>query len=196
MKRTMIIITLLIGTLLLSACDDITIDNIDEIIETNIVYEEPDIINEVVNDMTEDYGSLGALDQTVFTIEEMIVYALQDEYAARGEYIYIMDEFDVTKPFSNIKNSEETHIKLLLPLFTAYSIAMIEDTSSSHLYVIGTLTEAYEIGVIAEINNIAMYNLFLEQEDLPQDLVSAFTSLRDASINHLAAFQKQVDKSN
>lgn len=149
--------------------------------------------NEVID--SSDWGSLSALEETEFTIEEMLIYALQDEFTARAEYIHIMEKFDVTKPFSNIKDSEETHIALLLPLFESYQIEVIDDDSSNHLFEIDTLLEAYEIGVIAEINNIAMYDLFLTQ-DLPDDLIDAFTKLRDASINHLAAFEKNAEKAS
>ena len=151
---------------------------------------EPTFTEESVIEPT-SWGSLSALDDEAYTIEEMLVYALQDEYSARSEYITIMDTYDVTKPFSNIKASEDNHIALLLPLFETYGLEVIEDESLDHLHEIESLEEAYEIGVVAEINNIAMYNAFLTQE-LPDDLINAFTKLRDASENHLAAFEKHA----
>ena len=105
----------------------------------------------------------------------------------------IMEEFNVTKPFSNIYKSEETHISLLIPLFDTYEIDVPDDTSSEHLFDVESLQASFEIGVIAEINNIAMYNLFLTQ-DLPDDVEDVFISLRDASENHLSAFEKNLEK--
>ena len=58
-----------------------------------------------------------------------------------------------------------------------------------------TLNEANQIGVDAEINNIAMYEKFLEQE-LPDDVRTVFEKLKDASENHLAAFEKQVSSAS
>ncbi len=52
--------------------------------------------------------------------------------------------------------------------------------------------EANQIGVDAEINNIAN---FLEQE-LPDDVRTAFEKLKAASENHLAAFEKQVSSAS
>ena len=123
----------------------------------------------------------------------MMIYALQDEYTAKAEYIYIMETVDVTKPFSNINTSEETQIALLSPLFEAYGNVVIDDESMNHLFEIHSLQEAFEIGVVAEINNIAIYELFLTQE-LPNYLRDAFIKLRDASENHLAAFEKNAAK--
>lgn len=145
------------------------------------------------NDEILDWGSGSALSQETFTIEEMLVYAIQDEYTAKSEYIMIMDKFDITKPFSNIYKSEETHISLLLPLFETYEYIVPFDDSENHLFEINSVDEAFDIGVVAEINNIAMYNLFLEQE-LPEDVETVFIQLRDASINHLSAFEKNAAK--
>lgn len=194
-----IFITLFVfTTLLLSGCTSDTSSNTPEVetivsIDTEITYND-ELTNDEVLDQDESYGSTGALKDQEFTIEEMIIYALEDEFAAKAEYQYIIDNFDVTKPFTNIIPSEETHISLLLPLFETYQIDVIEDTSSSHLITISSLEEAFATGVLAEELNIAMYELFLTQDDLPADLVDVFTKLRDASINHLAAFQKNLDR--
>lgn len=195
--KSIIIISL---SLLLVGCEteqDILQDIEDDTVTTTIISD--DSVNDVVvldSAVDNEYGSLGALNDMDFTIEEMLIYAIQDEYAARSEYEYILNTFDVTKPFSNIITSEETHIALLIPLFEEFSITLPPDTSSEHLLDIDSLEETFAVGVIAEEYNIAMYNAFLDQEDLPESLVDAFTKLRDASINHLAAFQKNADRYN
>jgi hypothetical protein len=48
-------------------------------------------------------------------------------------------------------------------------------------------------GVQAEIDNIAMYDSFLQQT-LPEDVKLVFVELRDASKNHLASFQRQLKR--
>ncbi len=180
-----IIILLLLVVLTGCSTDELT----ETIINITVIEETTNTLEELSHD---NYGSLAALEQDVFTIEEMLVYALQDEYTARAEYEYIMSIYGDQNPFSNIILSEERHIEMLLPLFTTYNITLIEDTSSDHLFEFSSLQETYDIGVIAEINNIAMYNKFLETEHLPNDLIDVFTKLRDASINHLAAFEKKA----
>lgn len=138
---------------------------------------------------SEDYGSAGALAKESYTMEEMLQYAIQDERLALAEYQLIMDEFDVTRPFSNIIRSENTHIELVTPLFEKYGIAIPEDTAKDLVVKPETLVAAFETGVQAEVNNIAMYQEFLKQE-LPEDVRLVFEKLSGASENHLAAFEK------
>lgn len=142
---------------------------------------------------TSDYGSSGALAKTEYSLLEMLTYAIQDEYTARAEYVKIMEVYGVQKPFSNIKMSEENHIAMLIPLFEKYGFEVPVDDAADHVVVPSSLLEAYKIGVQAEINNIAMYDAFLKQE-LPSDVRSAFIKLRDASYNHLNAFQTKVEQ--
>jgi hypothetical protein len=193
MKQFIIGTILLISILLLSGCENISEDSATNTLST--IQETMDVSDEYIEIGEDSYGSVSALDQTTFTIEEMLIFALQDEYAARAEYDYILSTFDITKPFSNIIKSEETHISLILPLFDTYNLSVLEDTSDSHLISIESVEEAFDIGVQAEIFNIDMYNLFLEQDDLPDDVKDVFIKLRDASLNHLAAFEKNAAKS-
>ena len=52
---------------------------------------------------------------------------------------------------------------------------------------------ALEIGVQAELDNIAMYEAFLE-EDLPEDVRDVFERLMAASKNHLEAFRRGLQR--
>ncbi len=146
----------------------------------------------VVEDIN-GFGAMGAESDEAYTLEEMLTYAIQDEYLARAEYEKLIDEFDVDRPFTNIIKAEETHIELLKPLFESYDIPIPSDTSEDHLMIPNDLKAVFEIGVQAEIDNIAMYESFLS-EDLPDDVRSVFESLKTASESHLRAFQKNLDK--
>lgn len=141
----------------------------------------------------EGYGAVGALTDQDLTVGDMLAYAAQDEYLARGEYAAIMQKFGTSNPYSNIKDAEETHLSLLKEIYSAYGLDFPEDTSADHIVVPEDLLQAAKTGVQAEIDNIAMYELFLTY-DLPEDVKEVFTTLKDASGNHLLAFQKQVDK--
>jgi hypothetical protein len=143
-------------------------------------------------DTTTDFGSAGALAQeTPITLEAMLDYAIQDEYAALAEYEAIMNEFGVQRPFTNISKAEETHIEWLLPLFETYGYDVPENNAADLTAIPETLAETYAIGVTAEINNIDMYEKFLET-DLPDDVASVFEALKNASVNHLKAFERQT----
>ena len=138
-----------------------------------------------------EIGAAAAAADTTLTIEEMMVYAIQDEYLARAEYEVIMDIYGSQAPFTNIIKAEESHIATLKALFGVYGFAIPEDTSANHTIRPDSLEDSYEAGVNAEIVNIDMYERFLKQE-LPDDIRAAFDELRRGSVNHLAAFEKKA----
>lgn len=141
----------------------------------------------------EGYGAKGAEADNNMSIADMLMYAIQDEYLAHGEYAEIIAEFGNVSPYTNIIKSEETHISSLSSIYTTYGLAIPEDDSAGHLIVPKDLLEAAKTGVQAEIDNIAMYEKFMTHT-LPQDILSVFTTLKNASENHLASFENQVSK--
>lgn len=141
---------------------------------------------------TSEFGSSGAKFDTELRKEKMLTYAIEDEYLARKEYEVIMNKYGIQKPFSNIIKAEEQHILSLKGLFEKYDIPLPDDKASEYAVVPESLNEAYKAGVNAEIENINMYEKFLK-EDLPEDIKDTFTILRDASKNHLAAFENKLN---
>ncbi len=140
------------------------------------------------------FGAAALSEGKTYTVEEMLTYAIQDEYLARAEYKVIMDAYGEQRPFINIMKAEGGHIELLLPLFTAYGVTVPEDAALEHTVKPDSLQAAYEAGVTAEVNNIAMYEAFLKQSDLPDDVRAVFEALTRASGNHLRAFEQNADK--
>lgn len=140
------------------------------------------------------FGAAALSEGKTYTVEEMLTYSIQDEYLAQAEYKVIMDAFGEQRPFINIMKAEGGHIELLLPLFTAYQITVPEDTALEHTVKPDSLQAAYEAGVTAEVNNIAMYEAFLKQSDLPDDVWEVFEALTRASENHLRAFEGNANK--
>lgn len=141
----------------------------------------------------EGYGAKGALLDKNLSINDMLRYAVEDEYLARGEYLAIIDKFGSQRPYSNIVKSEETHLAYLKEIYLVYELDFPKDTSKDHLIIPTTLLEAAETGVQAEVDNIAMYENFLSH-DLPENISKVFTALKNGSDSHLLAFKKQVDK--
>lgn len=141
----------------------------------------------------EGYGAQGALADEDLTITDMLMYAVQDEYLAHGEYVAIIDKFDSQNPYTNIISAEETHLAYLKEVYVSYGLEFPDDESASHIVVPTSLLEAAETGVQAEIDNIAMYERFMTY-DLPENVFEVFSALKKGSDSHLLAFQKQVDK--
>jgi hypothetical protein len=125
-------------------------------------------------------------------LEAMLIAAIEDEYKAQAEYEALINTFGDVKPISNIINAETSHIDALEVLFATYGIPVPENNGAEFAVIPDTLAEAFQVGVDAEIKNIAIYEDFLTQ-DLPQDVEDTFTNLMNASENHLAAFERQLD---
>lgn len=140
-----------------------------------------------------DFGSAGALADDSLTLEEMLTYAIQDEYAAEAEYAKIIEIYGPVRPYTNIIKAETKHIAALVPLFEANGFAVPVNDAASHLVVPASLKESYAVGVQAEILNIDMYNRFLAEE-LPDPVRTTFESLKTASESHLAAFSRKAER--
>ncbi|MBC3803082.1 hypothetical protein GH808_01315 [Acetobacterium fimetarium] len=138
-------------------------------------------------------GSAGALADDSYTLEEMLTYAIQDEYAAQAEYSGIIETFGAIKPYKNIVTAEAKHINALIPLFGTSNLAVPANDAKAQVVIPDSLKQSYEIGIDAEIKNIEMYNRFLE-ENLPTEVRRVFESLRNASQSHLAAFERAANR--
>lgn len=127
------------------------------------------------------------------SVEDMLVYAMQDEVAAKAEYEALIEEFGSVRPITNILRAELRHIDALTPLLEAYGVDIGDFVPTTS--VPSSLDEAYQIGVDAEIKNIALYQNYLATE-LPEDVAAVFNRLVTASTHHLDAFQRQLDNDN
>ncbi|QAA32844.1 hypothetical protein C1I91_14995 [Clostridium manihotivorum] len=136
-------------------------------------------------------GAEAAKADTDLTLADMLTYAIQDEYLAKAKYSLVVEKFGQQRPFINIISAEVTHINALTPLFTKYNVALPEDNSKNYIKTPTSIKESLENGVKGEIENIAMYERFLKQ-DIPSDVKTVFTRLRNASQNHLQAFQRAL----
>jgi hypothetical protein len=141
------------------------------------------------------FGAGGAEGKADLSIEQMLTYAIQDEYLARAEYQLIIQEYGTIRPFTNIMAAEERHIEWLSDLFDEHGYSVPEDTSGRHVVLPEDLKSTFETGVQAEIDNIAMYESFL-REDLPEDVRDVFERLKRGSENHLRAFRNNLSRYN
>lgn len=137
------------------------------------------------------WGAPAARSDANLTLEEMLTYALQDEYLAHAEYGMILSDYGQVRPFSNIVNAEARHIGLLVPLFESRALVVPPDEARERIVLPATLEESFQDGVEAEILNIEMYQRFLK-EDLPEDVEAVFQRLMTASESHLQAFERAV----
>ena len=136
-------------------------------------------------------GSAVVEEGDTYSLEEMLLYAYQDEANALKEYEELMEVFGEVAPFVNIAKAEESHMAAVLRLYDYYDVE-VPNYTAEEFTVPETVEEAYAIGVEAEIKNIAMYEAFLSS-DLDPTMERVFESLKNASQFHLEAFQNAVD---
>lgn len=141
------------------------------------------------NRQTQNYGAEGALNASTLTLPQMLTYALQDEFLAQARYDNILENFGYIRTFAQIKEAELRHINALLPLFERYQVPVPDDDSQLFVTTPESIKTAYAAGVQGEIDNISMYERFLTL-NIPNDVRTVFTQLRNASLNHLAAFER------
>ncbi len=140
----------------------------------------------------DDYGSTATALSTdgVYTLDEMLTYAIQDEYLAQATYAAIIEAYGEVRPFTNIILAEQTHIDMLLPLFETYGIEVPINNAAQYVILPDSISSALATGVEAETANIALYETFITQGNLPSDVQAVFEYLQSASENHLAAFSR------
>ncbi len=118
--------------------------------------------------------------------------AIQDEYRAEETYRQVLRDFGEVAPFTNIVNAEQLHSEALATLYIARGLSVpASGWNRNNVPRYASVREACAAGVVGEEENIALYDGWLGELDLPADVERVFTNLRDASRdNHLPAFER------
>lgn len=138
----------------------------------------------------------------------LILYLLEEEKLAGDVYAYLYDEFDA-RVFTRIAASEDRHVEAVMTLVSSYALdipssfetagqfdneelqelynKLIEDGSKS-------LTAAYEAGALIEQTDIDDLKELLAEDPLPADVEQVLNNLLKGSLNHQAAFDRQLSR--
>lgn len=135
-------------------------------------------------------GAAGVKLEKELTLEKMLVYAVQDEYVAEQQYKTILADLGNNDLFKKITNEETMHASAALPLLKKYNVAEVAADYKAIVAHPKSWKEAAAAGVQAEINNIEMFETFLKQPNLPEDVKTIFKELRDASKVHQTQFEE------
>ncbi|KGP92187.1 hypothetical protein N780_01060 [Pontibacillus chungwhensis BH030062] len=148
------------------------------------------LASSIINAQTipEDYGAKGALKDPRLTYEKALEYAIEDEYLAQERYNKVIQKYGQVFPFPKIQAAEKKHIEALTRLYNKANLSIPENQAKQYTAMPASIKVALQQAVQAEIDNIAMYNRFLEIKNLPPNATKVFTNLRDASKKHLVAF--------
>lgn len=137
------------------------------------------------------YGAKAAKVDNDLTLQEILTYAIEDEYLARASYALVIEKFGEQTPFIDIVKAEGIHINAVKLLFPRYDLPVPADTSKNHIKAPTSIKESLEMAEQIEIDNVAMYEKFLKQ-DIPNDVREIFLGLKSASQEHLKAFQSAL----
>lgn len=159
---------------------------------------------------TVDSGTTPAVSATMpssatpSAIEQALSFIIEEEKLAYDVYTVLGEKWDL-RTMQNIVNSEATHQSRVENLLVAYDVT---DPRSSEIGVFtnpdlqklyddliaqgsASAAEAIQVGILIEETDIADIDDMLTA-GLPTDIVTVLEALKSGSINHLAAFERQV----
>jgi len=120
--------------------------------------------------------------------------ALDDEYKARATYRKIVEVFGPVRPFANIVEAEDRHVRALMRQFDRLGLKPPVDTWPTRVTAPRSLTEACEDAVQAEIDNAAMYERLIAQTS-DATVHRTMRRLAEASQQrHLPAFKRCLSR--
>lgn len=141
-------------------------------------------------------------------LQDDLLFMWEEERLARDVYTALYAKWG-SKIFTNIANNgEQTHMDSVKAMIDKYQV----DVSSYDPVVAGIFVnqelqalyntlvaqgsvssiEAYKVGVLIEETDIADLDQRLLPVDLPSDIRTVYENLKKGSLNHLAAFNKQL----
>lgn len=135
-----------------------------------------------------------------------LAFMLEEERLAHDVYTELGEKWDV-RIFTNIATSEQRHTDSIAALMTTYKIAAPEGTPVSGTYENDALQALYN-DLIAQgsvsVEEAMKVGRLIEQTDIADlderiartseaDVKAVLENLRAGSVNHLAAFDRQID---
>ena len=137
--------------------------------------------------------------------ENDLLYMLEEEKLARDVYTVLGENWNI-RVFSNIASSEEQHRSQVQNLADTYGLdytilppGEFVDSDLQSLYDqltaqgLSSLTQAFEVGKAIEVLDIQDLDAMIDQ-DFPDDIEVVLKALRRGSENHLAAFERQLNR--
>jgi hypothetical protein len=116
--------------------------------------------------------------------------AVREERHAEATYRNVIAALGSIRPFTNIADSEATHVAALVGLADRYRVDVTAITSAGEPSP-ATRTAACRLGVTAEQADVALYDELLPQVTAYPDVTQVLQNLRAASQDqHLPAFQQ------
>jgi hypothetical protein len=140
-----------------------------------------------------NWGAESARTDNSLTLESMIKYAIQDEYLQRARYEYVEKNYKEQSFLIPITRDENIHVYRMLVLLSKYKIAIPSDKSNEFFFKFPkTLEASFALLIKSESDSLAMYEKFLEQTEVPEEVKLEFTKQRDDSKVHLGILKEAM----
>jgi hypothetical protein len=127
-----------------------------------------------------------------YTPEEMLTYAIKDEYAAQALYSSAMIIDGSGEPFARLLQDEKGLIDQLTQLLTDYGFVLPDLAALRGKQAFTSLKEVCLAGIEAEKISIEMYQAFLTKDNLPDGVRPVFQLLLGTSQSHLDALMTKA----
>lgn len=127
-----------------------------------------------------------------YSLEEMLTYAIKEQYMTQAEYEAINEKFGEQLPYSNMLRSNERQIDLLEQLCEEYKVAIPKTDWDKQVVLPDSIEDSYKKEIADEEKNIKTYDNYLKQE-LQDDVKLVFERLKAISEHHLYVFENAVE---
>jgi hypothetical protein len=194
-KKSILISTLIISTLVLAGCATapaeeeatvITPSPSSETTETDAP-EEAEGESSTAPDLTQK-----PVIKAQMTDTEIIMAALMGpdgEYAAAASYEAVLNEYGMVEPYATIYQAELRHIDALIRQLEKAGVAVPANPYTGKIKAPGDLTTAAEAWAEGEILNVELYDDLIARTT-NENLLKVLGNLRSASLDsHLPAFE-------
>lgn len=143
------------------------------------------------------WGAESARTDNNLTLEKMIKYAIQDEYLQRARYEYVEKEYSEENFLTTLMKEENIHVYRMLRLLSKHKIAVPGDRSNEFFFKFPkTLEDAFVLLIKSEKDSIAMYEKFLQQNQVTEEVKIVFTKQVEDSKRHLNILNEAIKSKN
>jgi hypothetical protein len=129
-----------------------------------------------------------------YTLEEMLTYAIKDEFASQALYSKGMTSFGSEEPFARLLQEENGLIDQLTQVLADRGVMLPDLTAVPEQQAFATLREECLAAIRAEKISIEMYLAFLAKDNIPYDVRDEFQLLLTASQSNLDALNAKASQ--
>ena len=126
---------------------------------------------------------------TTPALADAVTQADSQEHNLQATYANVVSTLGSVAPFASVGTAEAQHISVLQALAAAHQVTLPTGPFPGQSSP-ATLAAACQLGASLEQQTVAMYDSLLAQVSPWSDATQVFLNLRDASSQHLAAFQR------